>query len=168
MTQRIQLQRVVQADAPALIAANKESQAHHLPWVTSFTDQAGFDAWFGRSITGPNVSLIARELDTGGITGVINISEIAMGAFQSAYLGYYGMVQYSRQGLMTQALRQAIAFAFTDLGLHRVEANIQPGNVGSIALVKKLGFKQEGFSERYLKIGGQWRDHERWALLADA
>ncbi len=69
---------------------------------------------------------------------------------------------------MTEALRQAMALAFDDLGLHRLEANIQPGNVASIALVKRLGFKQEGFSERYLKIGGQWRDHERWALLSDA
>jgi ribosomal-protein-alanine N-acetyltransferase len=168
MSSPVTLTRVTLSDAPALIAANKESQAHHLPWVTSFTDQAGFDAWFGRGITGPNVSLIAREAQTNGIVGVINISEIAMGAFQSAYLGYYGMAQYARQGLMTEALRQAIAFAFSDLGLHRVEANIQPGNAGSIALVKKLGFRQEGFSERYLKIGGQWCDHERWALLADA
>lgn len=167
MTTKIALTRVTLADAPALIAANKESQEHHLPWVTSFTDQAGFDAWFQRGVTGPNVSLIARA-DDGGIVGVVNVSEIAMGAFQSAYLGYYGMARYARQGLMTEALRQAIAFAFTDLGLHRVEANIQPGNTGSIALVKKLGFKQEGFSERYLKIGGQWRDHERWALLNEA
>ncbi len=162
----IRLQRVKQSDAPALIAANTASQEHHLPWVTSFTDQAGFDAWFGRGITGPNVSLIAREAEGGGIVGVINISEIAMGAFQSAYLGYYGMAQFARRGLMGEALRQAIALAFNDLGLHRLEANIQPGNVASIALVKRLGFKQEGFSERYLKIGGQWRDHERWALLA--
>ncbi|HEX7640804.1 MAG TPA: GNAT family protein [Burkholderiaceae bacterium] len=168
MTQRIQLQRVTVADPADLIAANRESQEHHRPWVTSFTDQAGFDAWFARSITGPNVALIAREAQSGGIVGVVNISEIAMGAFQSAYLGYYGMVRYARQGLMTEALRQAIGFAFKDLGLHRVEANIQPGNLASIALVKKLGFRQEGFSERYLKIGGQWRDHERWALLADA
>ncbi len=167
MTASVALQRVTLSDASALIAANLASQGHHLPWVTSFTDQAGFDAWFGRSVTGPNVSLIARA-DDGGIVGVINISEIAMGAFQSAYLGYYGMIQYAGQGLMSEALRQAIAFAFDDLGLHRLETNIQPGNVASIALVKRLGFRQEGFSERYLKIGGQWRDHERWALLSDS
>lgn len=167
MSSIVTLTRVTIADAPDLIAANKASQEHHLPWVTSFTDQTGFDGWFQRSITGPNVSLIARAAD-GGIIGVVNISEIAMGAFQSAYLGYFGMVQYARQGLMTEALRQAIALAFHDLGLHRLEANIQPGNAASIALVKRLGFRQEGFSERYLKINGQWRDHERWALLADA
>lgn len=68
---------------------------------------------------------------------------------------------------MTQALRAAIRFAFGDLGLHRLEANIQPENRASIALVQRLGFRQEGLSPRYLHIGGEWRDHERWALLAD-
>ncbi len=77
------------------------------------------------------------------------------------------MSRYAAQGLMTEALQQAISFAFSDLGLHRLEANIQPGNSRSIALVKRLEFQKEGFSPRYLKIGGEWRDHERWALLAD-
>jgi len=68
---------------------------------------------------------------------------------------------------MTQAVRQAIAYGFNDVGLHRLEANIQPDNVRSIALVRRLGFRLEGFSPRYLKIDGEWRDHERWAILAD-
>ncbi|QND96840.1 putative ribosomal N-acetyltransferase YdaF [Burkholderia cenocepacia] len=87
--------------------------------------------------------------------------------FQSAYLAYYGMAEFSRKGLMTDALRAAIDVAFGELGLHRLEANIQPGNHASIALVRRLGFRQEGFSPSYLRIGGEWRDHERWALLAD-
>ena len=68
---------------------------------------------------------------------------------------------------MTEAVRLATAHAFEALGLHRLEANIQPGNLRSIALVKRLGFRLEGFSPRYLRMGGEWRDHERWALLAD-
>lgn len=163
----IQIRRVIHADAAELIAANLENQAYHLPWVTSFTDQDGFDRWFARGLTGSNVGLLAHERASGHLVGVINLNEIVAGAFQSAYLGYYGMSRFSRTGRMTEALRAAIDYAFIALGLHRLEANIQPENIASIALVRRLGFKQEGFSPRYLRINGQWRDHERWAMLAD-
>jgi len=163
----LRLSRATSADAADLIAANVASQAHHLPWVTSFTDQAGFDTWFARGRTGPNVGLVAREAASNQVVGIINLNEIVMGAFRSAYLGYYGMLTFARTGLMTEALRAAVNYAFNDLGLHRLEANIQPDNLASIALARRLGFKQEGFSPRYLRINGEWRDHERWALLAD-
>lgn len=114
-----------------------------------------------------SVGLVAREAASNKVVGVVNINEIVAGAFQSAYLGYYGMLNFARTGLMTEALRAAVDFAFSELGLHRLEANIQPGNTASIALVRRVGFKQEGLSPSYLRINGEWRDHERWALLAD-
>jgi [ribosomal protein S5]-alanine N-acetyltransferase len=163
----IQLSRVVRGDAADLISANCASQDHHLPWVTSFTDQAGFDAWFARCLTGPNVGLVARLQVTGEVVGVVNINEIVAGAFHSAYLGYYGMTKFSRKGLMTEAVGSAVTYGFGELELHRLEANIQPSNHASIALVRRLGFQKEGFSPRYLRINGEWQDHERWAALAD-
>ncbi len=163
----IQLSRVIRAGAADLIAANLASQDYHLPWVTSFTDQTGFDNWFARGLVGPHVGLVAREVASHKAVGVVNINEIVAGAFHSAYLGYYGLSNFARTGLMTEALRAAVGYAFSELGLHRVEANIQPGNSASIALVRRLGFKQEGLSPRYLRINGEWRDQERWALLAD-
>ena len=163
----IYLKSVSVADAPALIAGNRESAGYHAPWANPFTDLAGFEAWFGRIVAGPNVALVAREVESGQIAGVVNLSEIVAGGFQSAYLGYYGMVGFAGRGLMTEAVRGAVLHAFDLLGLHRLEANIQPGNLRSIALVERLGFQREGFSPRYLRIAGAWRDHERWALLAD-
>jgi Acetyltransferase (GNAT) domain len=60
-----------------------------------------------------------------------------------------------------------VRHAFGALGLHRLEANIQPANRRSIRLVRRAGFRREGFSRRYLKIFGRWRDHERWAITAE-
>jgi ribosomal-protein-alanine N-acetyltransferase len=68
---------------------------------------------------------------------------------------------------MTEGLKQVTRYGFGSLGLHRLEANIQPENVASIALVRACGFRKEGYSPRYLKVRGRWRDHERWALLSD-
>ncbi len=69
---------------------------------------------------------------------------------------------------MTEGLALVLRHAFRGLGLHRLEANIQPGNRQSRELVRRLGFRREGFSPRYLKIGGRWRDHERWAIVREA
>jgi ribosomal-protein-alanine N-acetyltransferase len=163
----IRLSLVARADAAELIAANLASQDHHRPWVHAFTDQAGFDSWFDRSLAGPCVRLVAREAASSGVVGIVSVNEIVAGAFQSGYLGYYGMARFAGRGLMTEAVRAAVRYAFDELGLHRLEANIQPDNVASIALARRVGFHREGFSPRYLHIGGEWRDHERWAILAD-
>jgi ribosomal-protein-alanine N-acetyltransferase len=106
-------------------------------------------------------------LPDGELAGVINLNEIVRGGFRSAYLGYYALAPHHAQGHMSAGLRLVIARAFRLERLHRVEANIQPGNARSIALVKRLGFRLEGFSPRYLKINGRWRDHERWALTVE-
>ena len=68
---------------------------------------------------------------------------------------------------MFEGIRLAIAYAFDTLYLHRLEANIQPGNEASINLVKRLNFTQEGFSPKYLNINGAWQDHQRWALTVE-
>ena len=68
---------------------------------------------------------------------------------------------------MREGLQLVLDYAFGPLSLHRIEANIQPGNAASIALARGAGFRLEGYSPRYLLIGGQWRDHERYALTVD-
>ena len=167
MPARVVLHRASRADRVELVVGNQASRAYHHPWAEPFTDEAGFDAWLTRSLTGPHVQLVAREAASGEVIGVVNINEIVGGFFQSAYLGYYGMVRHTGRGLMTEAGGRAVSFAFADLGLHRLEANIQSDNLRSLALVQRLGFRREGYSPRYLRIGGVWRDHERWAVLAD-
>src|SRR5438046_1818125 len=95
------------------------------------------------------------------LAGVININEIVRGNFRSGYLGYYAFTPHNGHGYLTEGLRAVVSHAFTTLRLHRLEANIQPENLASRRLVERLGFRYEGFSPRYLKIAGRWRDHER-------
>jgi ribosomal-protein-alanine N-acetyltransferase len=68
---------------------------------------------------------------------------------------------------MTEGLSLVLDRGFEETGFHRLEANIQPGNLASSTLVSRLGFRKEGFSPRYLMIDGVWRDHDRWAILSD-
>ena len=161
---RVIIAPALRSDAAELIDANLESREHHAPWAEPFTDQPGFDGWWAKLEAG-SVGLVAREAQSGGVVGVITISGIVRGALQGAYLGYYGMAAFARRGLMTEAVGLAAAYGFGPLRLHRLEVNIQPANRASIALVRRLGFRKEGFSPEYLMIGGAWRDHERWALL---
>jgi ribosomal-protein-alanine N-acetyltransferase len=101
------------------------------------------------------------------IVGFFNLSQIVRGPFQSAYLGYGAVAAHAGQGYMTEGMQLLLGRAFETLRLHRVEANIQPGNERSLALASGSGFVREGLSERYLKVGGRWRDHERWAIRVE-
>lgn len=110
--------------------------------------------------------LIVRKRDD-AIAGMINLTQIFYGPFCNAYLGYGLGVKFIGEGLMTEAVKLILRFAFKDLKLHRIEANVQPENLPSISVLKRCGFTNEGFSRRYLKIGGRWRDHERWAIIRE-
>jgi ribosomal-protein-alanine N-acetyltransferase len=167
MPSRVAIRPVHASDGAELIAANLASIALHEPWVSPCRDHASFLGYLARCDGDRSIGFIAREPESGRIVGVINLSEIVRGFFQSAYMGYYGMAGLNGRGLMGEAVGLVVTHAFTELGLHRVEANIQPGNAPSRALVKRLGFRQEGYSPRYLKIDGDWRDHERWAVLSE-
>ncbi|SEK78446.1 ribosomal-protein-alanine N-acetyltransferase [Pseudoxanthomonas sp. GM95] len=164
---RVDVRPLRREDAAALIVAHQASVALHRPWVSPCLDPAGFEAWFARTHAADYVSLIAFERGSGQVAGVFNASQISRGNFLNACLGYYACQPCAGHGLMRAALPQVLAHLFGVVGLHRIEANIQPDNAPSIALARGAGFRLEGYSPRYLKINGQWRDHERWALLAD-
>ncbi len=125
-----------------------------------------FERYLARLRRNANVGYWVRTPD-GELAGVINVSEIVRGGFQSAYLGYYAFVPHAGHGHMRRGLRAVLVDVFRVHRLHRVEANIQPENLTSRALVRGCGFRKEGLSTRYLKIGGRWRDHERWALTVE-
>ncbi len=126
-----------------------------------------FVALVDRNASASNFTVLVTERRSGAIVGYAALSQIAMGNFRNAYLGYVGSLPFSGRGLMTEGVALLVQHAFRRLGLHRIEANIQPGNEPSIAIARSLGFRLEGFSPRYLKIRGRWRDHERWAITSE-
>lgn len=126
-----------------------------------------FNAYLARTRKPDFAGLLVCRAADDQIVGVFNVSQIVRGAFRSAYLGYQVFAPFAGQRYMTAAMRLVLRYVFNTLELHRIEANIQPGNAASIALVARAGFSREGYSRRYLKVGGRWRDHERWALLVE-
>lgn len=153
-------------DHSAFLAAVRRSRRLHRPWVHPPRDTDAFADW-RRRCRGPDHAGFLVLAPDGEPAGVVNLNHIVRGALRSAYLGFYAFEPYAGRGLMCDAVGQAVRGAFGPLGLHRVEANVQPDNTASLALIRRLGFRREGFSPRYLKIAGRWRDHERWALLAE-
>jgi ribosomal-protein-alanine N-acetyltransferase len=154
-------------DRNELIALNRASVRLFRGLATPLKDGRAFDRYLERSRR-PNCSclLVCRRPDD-AIVGSFTISEIVRGLFKSGYLGYHVFSPFAAQGYMGAALPLVLRHAFRQLKLHRLEANIQPSNTRSIALVKRGGFTREGYSPKYLRICGRWRDHERWAILAD-
>jgi ribosomal-protein-alanine N-acetyltransferase len=163
---RIVLRAPALSDQAEFVRAARASRALHRAWVHAPDTPLAFRVYVRRAAQpGSHAFLVCRR-DSGAIVGAINISNVVMGLFRSAYLGYFAFAGHERQGLMREGLQAVVRHAFKQLKLHRLEANIQPGNARSIALVKACGFRKEGYSPRYLKIAGRWRDHERWAIVA--
>jgi [ribosomal protein S5]-alanine N-acetyltransferase len=171
----VYLRRPVQRDASPFLTAVESSKRLHRLWVEPPSTPSRF-ASYVRRFSGPRsrnsrhatyVGLLVCRREDNAPVGVFNFSEIVRGAFQSAYLGYYGFAEHAGQGYMSEGLALVLRVGFGALRLHRIEVNVQPANTPSISLVRRGGFTREGYSRRYVKIAGRWRDHERWALLVE-
>jgi ribosomal-protein-alanine N-acetyltransferase len=158
------LRHLEAVDEDAFIRAVRSSRRLHRPWSYLPETAADFRAMVGRPL---GESFLICRNDDEALAGSASLGHIVFGNFRSAYLGYSAFVPHHGRGYMTEGLGLVLRHAFGTLGLHRVEANVQPGNERSIALVERLGFRREGYSPRYLKIGNRWRDHVRFAILAD-
>jgi ribosomal-protein-alanine N-acetyltransferase len=154
-------------DEPEFLARVRASRSLHRPWSYPPDASEGFRELVANAATPTEATFLVVRTQDGAIAGYARLSQIVLGGFRSAYLGYSAFVPFEGLGLMGEGLRLVLRQAFGPMGLHRVEANVQPENARSIALVERLGFRREGYSPRYLKIGGRWRDHARYAILAE-
>lgn len=177
-SERTALRFPTESDCDAFVALRQSSRAHLQPWDP--IPPSGLDLYsseaFDRELETHNTDREQRwlviERATGSIVGRIALTNIERGVFQNGRLGYWCGAAFQGQGLMTEALTLAVEHSFRPteqggLGLHRVCANIMPTNTRSRALLQRVGFVQEGYSENYLQIQGKWEDHERWAMTVE-
>ncbi len=164
---RVHLRVPTAADQDEFIALMRRSREFHHPWASAPTEPERFGAYLVDAARADFEAMLLCRSEDEAILGFLNLSQIVRRALQSAYLGYAIGAPFAGQGYMREGIALVLRRAFDDLRLHRIEANIQPGNRASIALASGAGFRREGFSPRYLRINGQWRDHERWAVLAE-
>ena len=161
----VYLRRVEKRDRAEFLELMLASRELHHPWITPPLTERAFAHYQARTRRDDHEGLLVCKRDDDRITGVINVNNIVRGSFLSASLGYYVGAPFLGLGFMRSGLLQVVHFAFNDLGLHRLEANIQPTNLRSLKLVADCGFTQEGSSAQFLFIEGRWRDHERWAIV---
>ena len=161
------IRRPTLADRDEFVALARASAAFLRPWIDPPVEPEQYDAYLHRREANGDGGGLVCEVASGRIVGMINVTCIVRGAFQSAFLGYWIGAPFAGRGHMTEAMRLLVGHAFGEMNLHRLEANIQPGNLRSIALARRCGFQLEGLSPKYLRVFGQWRDHERWAVRAE-
>ncbi|MGV9213070.1 GNAT family N-acetyltransferase [Micromonospora sp. RB23] len=153
-------------DVDEFVAAVRRSRDLHHPWLAAPETAEEYDRYLARIRRRDSAGYLICDRASGEIAGYVNISGIVLGALRGGYLGYAAFEPYSGTGHASAGIALVIDHAFTSVGLHRLEANIQPGNEPSRRVARKLGFRLEGFSPDYLFIDGAWRDHERWAITA--
>lgn len=164
---RVALRHLARADEDEFLRLAKASASLLHPWMELPVTAGEFREFMARRDEPDNVGLAVCDRSDGALAGGININNIVHGRFQNGYLGYWAFAPAAGRGYLSEALKLVIRYAFDTLGLHRLEANIQPDNAASIRLVQRNGFRNEGYSPHYLFIDGEWRGHERWAITRE-
>ncbi|GIH27479.1 hypothetical protein Aph01nite_57890 [Acrocarpospora phusangensis] len=164
LASRVMIRTITAADEKRFLELANLSVELHRPWVGLPLSPSGFADYLAKCDQVTMVGMVACRAGDGDLLGMVNINEIVRGPYQRASLGYAVFLPYAGRGYMSASVALAARHAFERLDLNRVEADIQPANAASLKLIRRLGFRKEGFSPGFIKIGDSWRDHERWAL----
>ncbi len=164
---RVSVRPLAAGDQDEFVALARASVGLHHPWYTMPTTREDFQAYLARFRQPGTEGFLVCLRDGGAMAGMITIDSIIRGRSQSASLSYAAFAPAAGRGYMCGGLALVLRYAFTELRLHRLEASIQPANQASLRLVRRLGFRREGFSPGLLFVDGAWRDHERWAITRE-
>jgi ribosomal-protein-alanine N-acetyltransferase len=173
-TQNLVLRAPLAGDYPAWAALRMESREFLTPWEPVWSEDDLTRTSFrlrvkraAREITSDEAySLFIFEARSEVLLGGLTLGLVRRGVAQACTLGYWMGQRHAGKGHMTEAVRGALNFAFSDLALHRVEAACLPHNEPSRRLLERVGFRREGEARGYLRINGVWADHLLYGMLA--
>jgi [ribosomal protein S5]-alanine N-acetyltransferase len=166
MGARVSLWPVTAGDRHEFVAHARESVSMHRGLVFVPTTTAEFDEYLVRFDGAGAIGFVVRLNTTKELAGFVNINHIVWSPDRTGALGYGGFAATAGHGYVAEAVRLVVRYAFAELGLDRLEADIQPGNAPSRKVVEQAGFRQTQAARHAIRIGGEWRDHERWRVIA--
>ncbi|WP_375389827.1 GNAT family N-acetyltransferase [uncultured Amnibacterium sp.] len=161
-------------DAPEIARLQAKNRAFLAPWDAIRPDvfytvpgqRVEVQRMLEREVEG---TVVARAIldDDGLLAGVIRLNGVTRGAFESCAMGYWVDQARNGQGLASGAVAALLETAFGELRLHRVQAETLRDNVRSQRVLARNGFEHIGMAPRYMRIAGEWQDHELFQRLAD-
>ena len=165
LSKELYIRRIRGKDRREIINIGVSGQHLHHPWITPPLTSQTFRNYLRRSQEYQHAGFVVCCQTSDEIIGIINLNDIVRGGFLNCNIAYYVKAEHQGKGYMTQGMRLVIDFAFNTIGLHRIEAAVQPNNIRSKKLVQRCGFIYEGLAKQFLFLDGAWRDHERWAIV---
>lgn len=176
ITERLMLRILDEDNAQSVSDYYLRNRDFHQPWFSERNDEI-FTARQQRK----NLEVELRDFNIGRalpfwltlrtdpqrIIGRFALTNMIHGSFRSCIASWHLDRKLTGHGYAAEAGQAAIAAAFNDYKLHRIEANILPTNDRSINLAEQLGFELAGYENRYLEINGEWEDHLHYVKLAD-
>jgi [ribosomal protein S5]-alanine N-acetyltransferase len=164
---RVTVAPISPADLAGLAVLLAESATFHRAWVSYPTTPGALRDYAAEVAAAGGHLFVARRREDAAMVGLISLSRVSRGAWQSAECGCAVGVRYQGHGYLAEALVAVVTYAMTRLGLHRIEALVQPENTPSERMLTRAGFRPEGIARSSALVRGSWLDHVRWAITAD-
>lgn len=165
---RVVLRRLRAEDEDELVRLSRLSADLHEGWGYMPRSPAEFADYLEGFRGLEDEALVVRlGGGEGRIVGHVTIRGIVRGPYQRGVLGYMGFTPTLGRGYLTEGVGLAVQYGFGPLGLNRLEADVRPENLPSLRLVRRLGFRREGLSPGFIRMGDRWYDYERWAITRD-